>query len=77
MMLIEFLYKREVSVQDLHDQLREAGHRHSIDYLCRNILGAQDMNTRLFGHILEVLDGSYEEVGELCLEHFRGGAQRA
>ncbi len=77
MMLIEYLYEREVSVQDLHDQLREAGHRHSIDHLCRNILGARDMDRQLLRHILEVLDASYEESAEMCLEYLRGGARRA
>jgi hypothetical protein len=77
MMLIEFLYAREVSVQDLHGRLREAGHRHTIDYLCRNILGARDMDRHLFRHILEVLDASYEESAEMCLEYLSGGARRA
>jgi hypothetical protein len=77
MMLIEFLDKRDVSVQDLHDQLREAGHRHTIEYLCRSILGARDLETRLLGHILKVLDASYEEAAEMCGEHFMGGARRA
>jgi hypothetical protein len=72
MMLIEFLYEREVSVQDLHDRLREAGHRHTIDHLCRSILGARDMKTDLLGDILTVLDASYEEAAEMCLEQLMG-----
>jgi SOS response regulatory protein OraA/RecX len=77
MMLIEFLDQREVSVQDLHDQLREEGHRHTIEYLCRSILGARDLDTRLLGDILRVLDASYEEIHELCHEHFMGAHRRS
>jgi hypothetical protein len=78
MMLIELLDAREVSVQDLHDQLREEGHRHTIDYLCRSILGARDMKKGdLLRHILEVLDASYEESAPICLEYLSGGARRA
>jgi hypothetical protein len=76
MMLVELLYEREIPVQDLHNRLKEAGHNHTSEYLCRSILGARDLKADLIRHIIEVLDletEGLETARELCRAHFMRG----